>query len=136
MRKEMQIDLFSGVWVFDATRSTLTSPPPISWVQHVSSANGRFRIREEIERPSGTTVVEVEAYGDGAFYPVRGSAVADEISYLITGSVITGVARKVGTVSLRETIDFSVPDVMMMNLVLVISEKEVPLGMAYFLKHT
>ena len=130
----MQTDRFSGVWVFDSERSALNTPPPISWVQHVSAADGRLHIREEIVREAGTIVVEVDAFPDGNFYPVRGSPVADEISYLVAGSTITGVARKAGAVSLRETIDFSIRDVMAMKLIFVLNEKEIPLGIAYFQK--
>jgi hypothetical protein len=46
----------------------------------------------------------VQANFDGKDYPVQGSALADTIAYSRDGDRITGVAKKNGTVSLRETI--------------------------------
>jgi hypothetical protein len=130
----MPASLFAGTWVFERELSQLNSPPPEQWIQHISTNNDRIQVKETITRSTETTTVEVDAAPDGAFYPVIGSPVADEISYSIDGNSIIGLARKSGVISLRETIDFSETKIMTMSMTLVINSKEIVLGTAHFRK--
>jgi len=128
----MPASLFAGTWVFDKESSQLNSPPPLHWVQHICTSNGRIQVKETITRSTETTTVEVDAAPDGTFYPIVGSPVADEISYLIEGDSIIGLARKNGAISLRETINLSEPKTMKLSMTLVINSKEIVLGTARF----
>lgn len=130
----MPADFLSGTWIFDPGSSQLTSPPPLEWVQGVQIEGGRIRVQERITRASGTATVEVDAALDGEFYEVRGSPVADEISYILEGDSIHGTGRKNGAVLFREVIRSLVPDQMTLTMVLLINGKEVPLGTARFLR--
>jgi hypothetical protein len=122
----------AGTWIFDQEHSQLSSPPPLHWVQHVSTDRGRIRVLEEITRSTGLTKVEVDAAPDGEFYPVSGSLIVDEISYSIEGTNINGIGRKGGIVSLRETLTSPAPDNMTVSLSVLMNGKEIPLGVAYF----
>ncbi len=131
----MPLETFAGTWIFDQEHSQLNSPPPLHWVQRVSTDHGRIRVTEEITRSTGLTKVEVDAAPNGEFYPVSGSPIADEISYSIEGTKINGIGRKGGIVSLRETLASPAPDLMTVSLSVLVNGKEVPLGVAYFRRH-
>lgn len=79
-------------------------------------------------------MVEVDAVPDGNFYPVKGSPIADEISYQFEKNVITGVGRKGGSLSFRETITLAEPRKLRVELYLELGAKEIPLGTAHFEK--
>jgi len=130
----MGLEHFSGTWVFDKDESELNSQPPLRWIQRISITDDRICVQEEITRTTEVTIVEVDAIPNGDFYPVKGSPIADEISYVVQGSSIQGVARKAGVVSLRETLSVSDLGQMSMNLTLLINGKEIPLGVARFRK--
>jgi hypothetical protein len=97
----MSPSLFAGTWIFDRETSRLQSTPPLRWVQRVKTNDGRLQVEEEITRSTETIKVEVDAFPDGTFYPVSGSPIADEISYVIEGQSIIGLGRKNGAVSLK-----------------------------------
>jgi hypothetical protein len=128
----MSASLFAGTWIFDSELSRLNSTPPLKWIQRVKTNDGRLQVEEEITRSAETIKVEVDAFPDGTFYPVTGSPIADEISYVMEGQSIIGLGRKNGAVSLREIINFPEPQTMTMTMTLVMNGKEISLGTASF----
>lgn len=123
---------FSGTWIFEPQHSQLFAPVPLGWVQRVHLENNRIAIREEITRKTGTSTVEVNASVDGAFYPVHGSPIADEIAYWWDNGTLHGSGHKDGAEFLRESIHLSDANRMIVNMLLLIDGKEVPLGTAHF----
>jgi hypothetical protein len=99
-------DPFTGTWAFSATRSTVTTPPPRSWIQRIRASDADVEVREEILTSDGARVtVGIQARFDGHDYPVSGSPLADAITYTRPDRyTIIGVAKKNGSVSLKETL--------------------------------
>jgi hypothetical protein len=98
-------DPFEGTWKFNAAKSRLSSPPPVSWIQVIKVSPRAVEVREEVSRANGlTSAWTVTADFDGSECPVVGSELADTIAYTRKGESIIGVARKDGAISLRETI--------------------------------
>jgi hypothetical protein len=104
-----QDDPFTGTWRFNAERSTLSTPPPQSWVQQIIATSDEIHVHETIIRPDGSqTVVEVMASFDGSDYPVTGSPAADTIVYRrVSSNSISGTGKKNGAVTLMETVTVS-----------------------------
>jgi hypothetical protein len=111
MKPPKSNDPFTGTWTFSPDRSTTSAPPPRRWIQRISATAHEVSVREETVGSEGApTVVEVQARFDGAEYPVEGSPVADMIAYSrIDTRTISGVAKKNGNVTLRESLTAS-PD--------------------------
>jgi hypothetical protein len=101
-----QDDPFTGTWRFSAERSTLSTPPPQSWVQQIIVTADEVHVHETIIRMDGSqTVVEVMASFDGSDYPVTGSPAADTIVYRrVSGNSISGTGKKNGAITLMETV--------------------------------
>jgi len=101
-----QEDPFTGAWRFNPQRSTLSTPPPQSWVQQIIATPDEVHVQETIVRSDGSqTVVEVMANFDGADYPVTGSPAADTIAYRrVSSNSISGTGRKNGVITLMETV--------------------------------
>lgn len=131
----MQNDLFTGMWVFDREQSQLSIPLPLRWIQQIEITGTRIQVREEITRPDGSAMlVKIDAASDGEFYPVTGSPAADEISYVVNGACISGVARKNGVDSIREHMEFSDFGKMTMTFSILMNSKIVAPGIARFTK--
>jgi hypothetical protein len=99
-------DPFTGTWRFNPERSTLSTPPPQSWVQQIIATSDEVHVHEIIIRPDGSqTIVEVMASFDGSAYPVTGSPAADSIVYRrVSSNSISGTGKKNGAVTLMETV--------------------------------
>jgi hypothetical protein len=104
--QEISANAFAGRWSFSAERSTLSSPAPASWVQHITVNDGVLHVEEKIARGDGTLTVQiVEARIDGTPYSVRGSPVIDAIAYTALGECsLQGVGTRNGTPLLHETV--------------------------------
>ncbi|WP_263410659.1 hypothetical protein [Terriglobus tenax] len=122
----------TGTWIFDSGSSTMYAPVPVGWIQRVHLEHNRLAIQEEITRKTGVSTVEINAAVDGAFYPVHGSPIADEIAYWWDEGTLRGSGRKDGAEFLRESIHLSDSNRMIVNMLLLIDGKEVPLGIAHF----
>jgi hypothetical protein len=94
----MSASFLAGTWVLDKGASELSQAQPLHWVQRVEVEGPHIRIQEEITHANGTTMVGVDAKADGAFYPVIGSPVADEIlrgcSLKLTRAIAVECRRK------------------------------------------
>ena len=101
-----QDDPFTGTWRFNPERSTLSTPPPQSWVQQIIATSDEVHVQEIIVRSDASeTVVEVMARFDGSDYPVTGSPAADTIAYRRADSNrISGTGKKNGDITLMETV--------------------------------
>jgi hypothetical protein len=101
-----QDDPFTGTWKFNPERSTLSTPPPQSWVQQIIATSDEVHVQETKTRLDGSqTVVEVMARFDGSDYPVTGSPAADTIAYRRVGNnSISGTGKKDGVITLMETV--------------------------------
>jgi len=91
-----QDDPFTGTWRFNPERSTLSTPPPQSWVQQIIATSDEVHVQETIAGLDGSqTLVEVMARFDGSDYPVTGSPAADTIAYRRVNSTRrSGALRK------------------------------------------
>jgi len=127
----MTVDSFSGTWIFDPSASNLTSSPR-EWQQIIRVEGDNVSVREEIDRDSGRSVVEVLAAFDGGFYEVKGSPFVDEIAYTFESERIQGTGRKQGVVVLREIVTLLGPDTLSLMLTIIMGGKEIPLGSAIF----
>jgi len=101
-----QDDPFTGTWRFNPERSTLSAPPPQSWVQQIIATSDEVHVQETIIRLDGSqTVVEAMARFDGGDYPVAGSPAADTIAYRrVNDNRISGTGKKDGVPTLMETV--------------------------------
>jgi len=101
-----QDDPFTGTWSFHPERSTLSTPPPQSWVQQIIATGDEVHVQETIIRPDGSqTVVEVMARFDASDYPVTGSPAADTIAYRrVSSHSISGTGKQNGVITLMETV--------------------------------
>jgi hypothetical protein len=128
------VDAFTGVWVFNAQRSTLSTPPPLSWVQRIKATAHSLDVEEEISSQDGSTsVVTIHAMFDGEDYPVAGSPIADAFSYRRDGGRIAGTGKKNGAVSIRETVVAADDErVMTLSYSIFVGMKEVGSGVAVF----
>lgn len=108
---------FTGDWVFNAERSDLSSTAPKKWLQQILITSDEVHVREEISGlDDSLRVVNVKAKFDGMDYAVTGSPVAEVIAYtLLDKYTVSGVAKKNGGVSLRETLT-AAPDGKMLTL--------------------
>jgi hypothetical protein len=104
-----QPDPFTGVWTFNAERSTLSTPAPRTWTQWVTATTEEVSVREEKVTADGSfTHHSLQARFDGKEYPVTGFPVAETISYnRLNTHTIAGTGRKNGDVSLNETMTVS-----------------------------
>ena len=126
-------DAFTGTWRFCAERSN--APGLRSWVQRIEVAGDAIRVREEVESAAGARAsVTIEARFDGTDYSVAGSSLADAIAYTRTDRQnISGVGKKNGRVTLRETIAVH-GDTMTLTFAIFAEEKEIANGVAVFEK--
>ncbi len=126
---------FTGEWSFNAGRSELSSPAPKKWLQHILVTSDDVQVREEITSlDDSLRVVSVKAKFDGLDYAVTGSPVADVIAYtLLDKATVSGVARKNGGVSLRETLT-AAPDgrTLTLQYEVFVGERKVAHGLAIF----
>jgi hypothetical protein len=99
-----QDDPFTGTWRFNLERSTLSTPPPQSWVHQIIATSDEVHVQETIVRSDGSqTVVEVMARFDGSDYPVTGSPSADTLAYRrVSSNSISGTGKKNGDITLME----------------------------------
>ena len=134
--QETDAGAFAGRWSFSPERSTLSSPAPSSWVQHISVNDGILRVEEQITRADGpVTVQTVEARIDGNPYPVSGSTVIDAIAYTVLDErTLNGVGTRNGTPLLHETVRVA-PDggLLTLEFKIDIQGRTVANGIAVFL---
>jgi hypothetical protein len=105
----MGADPFTGLWIFRAERSTLTTAAPQNRVQSIEITPVGIRASEEISfGGEHSATVTVEAKFDGREYAVIGSPATDAISCTRADSHhISATGTKNGSVSLRETMTAS-----------------------------
>jgi hypothetical protein len=129
-------DLFTGTWIFNAQRSKLSTPMPRKWVQKIKAASGQLDVEESISGHDGSaSVVTIQARFDGKEYPVLGSSLVDSFAYERDGANISGIGRKMGVVSIRETVVASTSEaVMTLTYSILSGEREVASGVAVFEK--
>ncbi|MGB2591194.1 MAG: hypothetical protein WBG02_14955 [Candidatus Acidiferrum sp.] len=124
-------DPFTGTWKFCAEKSS--APGLRSWVQRIEVAGDAIRVQEEVESAAGARAsVTIEARFDGADYPATGSSLADAIAYTRADRQnISGVGKKNGSVTLRETIAVD-GGTMTLTFAIFAAEKEIAKGVAVF----
>lgn len=124
-------DPFAGTWRFCAEKSN--APGLRSWVQRIEVAGDAIRVQEEVESAAGAQAsVAIEARFDGGDYPVVGSSLADSIAYTrVDRQNISGIGKKNGSVTLRETIAVD-GDRMTLTFAIFAAEKEIANGVAVF----
>ena len=122
------------MWKCNFAKSQFSTPPPLTWTQHITASPTHLTLREEIARSAATSaVVSVTAKFDGKNYPVHGSPVAEVISYTRNGSEIVGTAHCAGAVCLRETLVVSTDGLTLtMRYSIFSADKEVASGIAVF----
>jgi hypothetical protein len=98
----------------------------------VNVQGNSLRIRDEIRWENKLTLVEVDAQVDGTFYPVTGTAMADEVAYQVRGEAVEGIGRCEGVASLRERITISESGELVLELQIQVGKLEVPAGTARF----
>ncbi|MGF7181923.1 hypothetical protein [Tunturiibacter psychrotolerans] len=126
-------DPFTGTWIFNPERSTLSTPPPQSWVQEIHATALTVEVEETIASQDGLkSVVTVRARSDGQDYPVIGSAVVDSIAYQRESLRIIGTGKKNGAISIRETVVVSDEILMTLTYAIFVGNKEVATGIAIF----
>jgi hypothetical protein len=127
-------DAFTGMWVFNAERSKLSTPSPKRWVQRIEATAHKLDVVEEILSQDGSnSVVTIHAMFDGEDYPVVGSPVADVFSYRWDGRRIVGTAKKNGAISIRETVVAADDEpIMTLSYSIFVGTKEVAVGVAVF----
>jgi hypothetical protein len=75
-------DPFTGMWRFNAARSTLTSPAPQQWTQEIVAGPSELKVDEAFTTADGDeTVLTVRAAFDGKGYAVEGSAAVETMAY-------------------------------------------------------
>lgn len=128
-------DPLTGTWVYQPEKSTSTGPQLEKWVQWIEATQETMRAREEVVAATGQRAnVSLEAKFDGAEYPVTGSSLSETIAYRRIGALeITGIGRKNGRVTLRETVRVA-EDGKSLTLTFSIfaSEKQIMNGVAVF----
>lgn len=124
-------DAFTGMWRFCAEKSN--APGLRSWLQRIEVAGDAIRLREEVESAAGARAsVTIEARFDGTDYAVTGSSLADAIAYTRTDRQnISGIGKKNGSVTLRETIAVD-GETMTLRFAIFAAEKEIANGVAVF----
>jgi len=137
MTNPAEPDPFTGLWMLCPERSMFSTAAPRSWIQRIQINGDEVSAREEIVRPDGgLLVVTVQARFDGSDYPVHGSPMGATIAYQrIDRSTISGVQKKNGVVTARETVTVS-PDRrrLTQRFSMLNGDREVANGVAVFEK--
>ena len=128
---------FTGTWVFNTARSTLSTPMPRSWVLHISASESDISHREEIVATDGSEMtVLLHATFDGADCAVSGSPLMDTVACTRpTSHVIASTGKKAGVVTLTDTLRVS-PDGEVLTVIYSIlhGDQEVAQGTGVFEK--
>jgi hypothetical protein len=95
---------FSGIWRLNRDRSDI---PPVTKSQllTIETDGDHVAMREVLVNDKNEKLtIAVEGRFDGLDYPVSGTLFADTVSYrLLAPNVIEGIAKKGGTVVVKET---------------------------------
>jgi hypothetical protein len=128
-----QKDPFTGTWKIWPERSKMGAPGVQSWVQWINATAEELRVQEEVVSGTGARAnLSLEAKFDGKDYAVRGSSLADAMSYTrLERNKIAGTGKKNGGVTLRETIEVD-RELMTLTYAILAGEREVTNGVAVF----